>query len=461
MASGAESRPDGERSLERPKALIIDADDLSVALSETLEAAGFSVQRAYTQSQAKALLRSLRFDVVVGETSLSDGDGEAIFRDALPFLGATPFIFVTRAPQVEQAVRLTKAGAMDYLAKPYEVAALARRIREVVDARRPPALGGGGQPMRSPAMVLIREQVKKVAASRVSVLLVGETGTGKRLIGRRLHQLSPASAQPFVEIRCGSLVGPEADRLLFGEPSMRRNEYDREHTPGAVERAGAGTLFLDHIEELPAATQVKLIQLTDEMRFYRPGDSGSSVAFTARLVSSSDLSVAELRQKIYPDLLYRLAVIEIRVPPLRFRQEDIEPLMTDLMQQCASELGVEPLPIDADAVSAARLHDWPGNAQELKARLLRALSLGNGKKVAVGDMFPEINAATIARPAARHLDEARAAAERDQIVQTLAATDGRIGDAARMLGISRVTLWMKMKRLGLQHGAERLAEADE
>ena len=456
MASNAEGRSENERTPDRLKALVIDGDDLSVALSDTLDGAGFSVQRAYTQSQAKALLRSLRFDVVVSETTLPDGDGEAIFRDALPFLGSTPFVFVTRAPQVEQAVRLTKAGALDYIAKPYDVPSLARRIREVIDARRPP--GRDAQPTRSPAMAHIREQLKKVAASPIGVLLVGEVGTGKRLLGRRLHQLSGRGAQPFVEIRCGSLVGFEADRLLFGETLTRRNEYDRDHIPGAVERAGAGTLFLDHIEDLPPPAQAKLIQLIDEKRFCRTGDAGDYLPFAARLVSSAGVNGAELRHKIHPDLLYRLAVVEISVPPLRFRQEDIEPLMADLMQQCASELGVEPLPFDGEALVAARQHDWPGNARELKARLLRALSLGNGKKVLVADMFPEINVATTAKPPARHLDEARAAAEKEQIVQTLVATDGRIGDAARLLGISRVTLWMKMKRLGLQHGAERMPE---
>jgi DNA-binding NtrC family response regulator len=447
----------------RPKVLIIDEDELSRALVADLEECGVQAQRAYNQSQARALLRSLHFDVVVSEAALPDGDGEVIFREAIPFLKSTPFIFTVREADVEQAVRTTKAGCLDYIVKPYDSPSLAKRIRSIVDVGR--GTGENAQisesRMHSPAMALIAEQLRKLASTDVSVLFVGEVGSGKKALARRLHQISSRSAARFVDVRCGGLAGQDAERMLFGDASEIHRNAGSAPTPGTLEQAGEGTLFLDHIEELPLALQMRLLQAIDEKRFHRVDDVGTYVPFRARLLSSSELTTNELRQRINPDLLYRLAVVEVRVPPFRSRQEDVEYLVNDLIEECAAEIGGDVLPIDPEAIAAIRVYEWPGNMRELKTRLLRALSLGNGKKISATDIFPELGVGASVKLATRHLDEARAAAEREQIVQTLAATDGRIGHAARQLGISRVTLWMKMKRLGLQHGSDRPAEVDE
>jgi DNA-binding NtrC family response regulator len=328
---------------------------------------------------------------------------------------------------------------LDYVAKPYDAPVLAQRIREIVEARRAPKAAAPEPRMRSAAMLALGERLTRLASTNVSLLLVGETGSGKRQIGRTFHQLSARNREPFIEIRCGALAGADADRILFGETLARQEHGERTSISGALEKAGAGTLFLHHIEEMPPAVQTKLIQVIDEKKFHRVGDFANDIPFGARLISSSDLASAELKKKISPDLVYRLAVVELRTPPLRNRQEDIELLIHDLLRECAAELGVH----------------------ELRSRLLRALTLGSGKKIVTADMFPEFEAGEDAKPAIVHLDEARAAAEREQILRTLAASSGRIGEAASRLGISRVTLWTKMKRLGLHQGGEEASPAAE
>ncbi len=461
MADDGDRRSETGLAARRLKALVVDDDELSLALSNSLEAEGFAVQRAYTQRQARALLRSLPFDLVVSEGTLPDGDGESLFRESLPYLKSAPFIFTVAQAQLDQAVRVTKAGALDYVAKPYDAPVLAQRIREIVEARRAPKAAAPEPRMRSAAMLALGERLTRLASTNVSLLLVGETGSGKRQIGRTFHQLSARNREPFIEIRCGALAGADADRILFGETLARQEHGERTSISGALEKAGAGTLFLHHIEEMPPAVQTKLIQVIDEKKFHRVGDFANDIPFGARLISSSDLASAELKKKISPDLVYRLAVVELRTPPLRNRQEDIELLIHDLLRECAAELGVDLPQVDSEAVSAARLHNWPGNLHELRSRLLRALTLGSGKKIVTADMFPEFEAGEDAKPAIVHLDEARAAAEREQILRTLAASSGRIGEAASRLGISRVTLWTKMKRLGLHQGGEEASPAAE
>ncbi len=220
---------------------------------------------------------------------------------------------------------------------------------------------------------------------------------------------------------------------------------------GALEYAGCGTLFLDEISELPPALQGELIQVIDRKRFTRIGDMATQVPFDARILAASHFSAARLRDRLTPDLVSRIAVIEINVPPLRERPADIEPLVRALLTEVASELGVQVLPVDAEAIAAMLVHDWPGNVRELRNRLVRALSFTNGSTIGAADVFPVEVAEEITLPPT--LNSARAEAERQRIVAALTSHQGRVGRAAQSLGISRVTLWTKMKRLGLSSHA--------
>jgi len=312
--------------------LIEADDDLSGGLIIALENEGFKPQVAKNCSQAAVFLRSLRFDAVVSEVSLPDGDVEQIYRDTLPFLGSTPIIFTGASANVDQAVQLVKTGAVDYLQKPYDVSALVGLLRRVTSERASLTnkTSWPDPTMISPAMVDLKRQLERLAASAVSALVVGEPGSGKEVIARYTHRLSARANEPFIALRCGSLAGHDGERLLFGEV-LRSGTNGRELHAGGLEHAGHGTLFLDEISELPATLQGKLIQAIDTRRFMRVGDLGSNLPFQARILAASHLSAAKLRERLTPDLVNRIAIIEIAVPPLRDRQGDIEPLVEALL----------------------------------------------------------------------------------------------------------------------------------
>jgi DNA-binding NtrC family response regulator len=433
------------------KILLIEADeDLSGKLISTLENEGFRPQAAKNRAQAMGLLRSLRFDAIVSEVRLPDSDVEQIYRDALTYVGSTPIIFTAAAVDVDQAVRLLKHGAADYLQKPYDISALVVALRRVMNVR---LLVGDRRnwpdpTMASQAMLDLKRRLERLAGSTVSALIVGEPGSGKEVTARYTHHLSARANEPFVALRCGSLSGHDGERLLFGEVLRPGTDAAELHT-GGLEQAGHGTLFLDEISELPTAVQGKLIQAMDSKRFIRVGDLSTELAFEARVLASSQFPAARLREQLSPDLVNRIAIIEIAVPPLRERQADIEPMLKALLADVASELGVPTLPVEAEALTAMRTHHWPANVRELRNRLVRALSFANGTRIGVADIFPgevEEGAALSLRST---LNSARAAAERQRIIEALSRHQGRVGRAAESLGISRVTLWTKMKRLGI------------
>jgi DNA-binding NtrC family response regulator len=431
--------------------LLIEADDdLSGELITALESGGFKPQAAKNRTQAAALLRSLHFDAIVSEVRLPEGDVEQIYRDARPFLGLTPIIFTSASGDVDQAVRLLKNGAVDYLQKPYDISALVAALRRITSERlsHRDKSTSPDPTMMSPAMLELKRRVERLAASSVSALVVGEPGSGKEVTARYIHRLSARANEPFIALRCGSFAGHDGERMMFGEVLRSRTDGNELHT-GGLEQAGHGTLYLDEISELPPAVQSKLIQAIDSRRFMRVGDLGTELPFEARILASSQFSAVKLRERLSPDLVNRIPIIEIAVPPLRERQADIEPLVEALLADVASELGVSALPVEAEALAAMRVHDWPANVRELRNRLVRALSFANGGKIGVADVFPGEVAEGMAPSSKSTLKSARAAAERQRIVEALTRHQGRVGRAAESLGISRVTLWTKMKRFGL------------
>jgi DNA-binding NtrC family response regulator len=203
---------------------------------------------------------------------------------------------------------------------------------------------------------------------------------------------------------------------------------------------------------MPPALQSRLVQVIDDRQLRRLGDV-NSVPFEARILATSDLSSSDLRGRLRPDLFHRLAVVELAVPPLRDRLADIEPLVESLLRDLANDPGIAVRPVDAAALSAMRAYEWPGNVRELRNRLVRAVSLGKSSKIGIADLFPDIRASDTLKSPRATLEEARSHAERQRIVEALATHNGRITDTARSLGISRVTLWGKMKRLGLSNCA--------
>lgn len=257
-----------------PKILLIEADnDLSDSLVRALENEGFKPQPAKTSAQAAAFLRSLRFDAIVSEVRLPDGDLEQIYLKSLPFLGATPIIFTTASANVDQAIRLVKSGAVDYLQKPYDISALIALLQQIASGRPSPKDKSTYQDptIISSAMIELKTRLERIAASNIGALVVGEAGSGKEVVARYTQRLSARTNEPFITLRCGSLAGHDGERRLFGEVLRSSIDAGESHI-GCLEKADHGTLFLDEISELPSAIQSKLIQTIDSGRFTRMGN---------------------------------------------------------------------------------------------------------------------------------------------------------------------------------------------
>jgi DNA-binding NtrC family response regulator len=435
------------------RVLVIEDDDvLGPSLMHRLRLEGFAPSLATRAREALAMIERERFAAVVSDVRLPDGDGEALYRRAMAHLGDTPILFITAFGDIGQAVRLVKAGASDYLTKPFDTGVLVEKLAALVH-RRPtgPARSGDDAPViRSEALRRLDRQLERVAATAAPVLIGGESGAGKEIAARRLHAFSGRA--PFVAVNCAAIPAELAESTLFGHEKGAFTGAVARHV-GYFEEAGAGTLFLDEIGELPLPLQAKLLRVLQERSFRRVGGA-ADLPFQARLVTASnvDLRARVAERSFREDLLFRIAVVELAVPPLRERPEDILGLFHAFVPRIASEYGVSPPTIAADVEPALLAHPWPGNARELRNRVARALALAEGGGIAAGDLFPErdLDADGDAGTEMATLEAARDDAERQAIAAALRSAGGRIGAAAAALGISRVTLWSKMKRLGMQ-----------
>jgi two-component system, NtrC family, response regulator HydG len=438
---------------EDPKILLVGGDDeLSQTLVARLESEDLRLQLAHNCRQAAALLRNLRFDAILMDVKLPDGDGEQCYLDSVPYLGSTPVIFMTTGGAVEQAVRLIKGGAFDCVEKPCDAADVVARLRSALERQVPRDSCWPDPIMISPAMCDLGQLLERVAATSFNVIVSGERGSGKEVVARYMHRLSTRAGEPFVTVACANLVGGDGERLVFGESIRSSDSLNGQSKRGALEEVGRGTLFLKDIEELAPPLQGRLSQVLHQRRFRRIGDVDAR-PFEGRIVAATELSSAGLRERLRPNLFHRLAIVEIEVPPLRDRSADLRPLLDSILSHVAAELAATIPSIETEALAALSAHVWPGNVRELYNRILRAMSLTGRSKIGVADLFPDIRFDDDIDAPMPTLLEARTYAERQRILDALAAHGGRIGHTARALAISRVTLWGKMKRLGISNPA--------
>jgi DNA-binding NtrC family response regulator len=432
----------------RPLVAVVEDDPvLGPALAQRLRLEGFDALLCTTGAEAAAKVPKARPDALLCDIRLPDVSGEDLFRRLLPDLGSATVLFMTAFGDIGQAIRLTRAGADDYLAKPFDVEALVARLRATLRPRAAKAERAADAPA-SPAMRRALDVLRRAAKVDSPVLLTGETGVGKEVAARLVHAESAAADRPFVAVNCAAIPEQLADSQLFGhERGSFTGAADR-HV-GVLEEAADGTLFLDEVGELPAPLQAKLLRVLQERRFRRVGGA-ADLPFRARLVSATnaDLGQAVADGRFRRDLLFRLDVIGVRIPPLRERSEEIAPLLDRFAADCAARFGIEaPTPSEA-ALAAAAAHDWPGNVRELRNRVERAVALAAGQRIEASDLFPErrLSADEDATPT---LAKVREDAERRHIAAVLARTGGGVQEAAALLGVSRTTLWEKMRRYGL------------
>jgi two-component system NtrC family response regulator len=289
--------------------------------------------------------------------------------------------------------------------------------------------------------------IRKVATTNAAVLILGESGTGKEMAALAIHRRSLRKDGPFVAINCGAIPETLLESELFGH---EKGAFTGAHVQrrGRIEAAGGGTLFLDEVGELPSPLQVKLLRFLQEQRIERIGGR-EEIQIDTRIIAATntDLTKAMKDGAFREDLYYRLAVVVVKLPPLRERASDITLLAQALLQKFASDTGKQLLKFNQEAVRALEQHSWPGNVRELENRIKRAVIMAEGSQVTKMDL--EL-ADAVAVPAGRTLQKAREAVEREMIQQALRRHNGKISPAAAELGISRPTFYELMDKLGIQ-----------
>jgi DNA-binding NtrC family response regulator len=423
--------------------LVEDDPIMGESIAHRLDLEGYHVDWWQSGDAALRGVRSKVPDVLVCDIRLPDINGEALFDRIVPDHPGLPVLFITGFAQVDQAVRLMRAGAADYIVKPFSIQDFLAKIevltRQTTDQASP--LG------RSMAMRRIDDLLRRVADIDSTVLFTGESGVGKEVAARYLHKVSQRAKAPFIAVNCAAIPRELLESELFGHERGAFTGATARHI-GYVERAAGGILFLDEIGDLPMPLQAKLLRLLESRHLQRVGGEAELIS-DARIVcaTNADLRTAVARGAFRQDLLFRIQVIEVTVPPLRERREDIEPLLEDYRMQFATTFGRHVAGYMPSALRIAMTHDWPGNARELRNRVERAVALADGAWIAPEALFPEVSSDLAKAGDFSSLAEVREQVERQHIRNALDRTGGRVEEAASMLGVSRSTLFEKIRRL--------------
>src|SRR6516165_8024999 len=461
---------------ENAKHLLIVDDEapLREAIAERLGDHGFVVEQAGSGEDALARLSEFAFDVIITDLRLPGVDGRAVLDAALERYPDIIAIIITGFGTVKDAVNAIKQGAADFVTKPFQFDALLHVLNSALEQRRLRSENAylrsqledryriDGLVGRSPVMRNLFQLLETVAATSSTILISGETGTGKELAARAIHHGSPRRANRFVALNCSAIPETLLEAELFGH--VRGAFTGAVGTrQGRLEQAHKGTLFLDEVGTMSPALQAKLLRVLQEREFERVGDTHTTkVDVRIIAATNSDLLKMVARGEFREDLYYRLNVIPVHVPPLRERKDDIPLLVHHFLEKLTRDggsvvpRGTKPPTVSQDAMRRLMAYHWPGNVRQLENAVERALAFTAGRgQIDVNDLSSEVQQAqvpVVSSPVTLpdegiDLDLFVASVERELIERSLERTGGNKGAAARLLNLKRTTLVEKLKRL--------------
>jgi two-component system response regulator PilR (NtrC family) len=448
-----------------PAVLVVDDEpDICELLSITLQRMQLNPRTANTVATAQRLLKTEQFDLCLTDMQLTDGDGLELVQWMQQYTPSVPVAVITAHGNMETAVRALKLGAFDFVSKPLDLAGLRKLVATAIKLSGPfdtdtsvfgPRLLGA-----SAAMQHMREMIARVARSQAPVHISGESGTGKELVAKLIHESGPRRDGSFVPVNCGAIPAELMESELFGHKrgSFTGAVSDKK---GLIQSAEGGTLFLDEIADLPLHMQVKLLRVIQEKAVRVVGEQ-IEVGIDVRFLSATHKNLAQLvaEGKFREDLFYRVNVIELRVPSLRERPEDVAELSEAILRRLGRRMKTTPPTLGKDALSALDAYSFPGNVRELENILERAITLTTSGEIHVGDiqLRPSPAATILARtadgaasaPAGGPLGDHLEDIERDAILKALEQTRYNKTAAAKLLGMSFRALRYRIKKLGIE-----------
>jgi DNA-binding NtrC family response regulator len=450
--------------------LIVDDDPNTLAsLARAFRLAGHEATVCDNAAKALELAKSREFDLILSDVVMPGRDGLALLEDLKTSGVTAPAVMMSGQAHIEMAVRATRLGALDFLEKPLSTDKLLLTVENALKLKRleqenqqlKARLGKHEIIWTGEAMRRVMAQVERVAASETRVCIRGETGTGKELAARTLHEKSPRRNGPFVTLNCAAVPAELIESELFGHEKGSFTGAAARHI-GKFEQANQGTLFLDEIGDMPLAMQAKLLRVLEEGEVERIGGT-RPIAVDVRVVVATHRNLEELarEEKFRQDLFHRVYVFPLTLPPLRERTDDIPALVEHFSRQVCAQNGWKPMRFAPDAVAALQRYPWPGNVRELRNVVERLMLLavdGQVDAATVELALPQAPAAG-SPAAAGTLSERAAEFERQTILAELKRQQHHITNTARALGLERSHLYKKCQQLGIDLHAARSGSA--
>jgi two-component system, NtrC family, response regulator AtoC len=457
---------------EDAKILVVDDEDyMREVVRRALESAGFEVHEAADGKTALSMLRQYPYNVIITDLRMPGLTGEAILEEALSLFPETIVIVMTGFGNIQSAVEAIRRGAYDYLPKPFQLAELVMRVEKGIDEQQ---LKSENRMLRgelqdkyhfsnligsSTAMQNIYRLIGVVAQKTSTVLIEGETGTGKELIARAIHYNGPRKDQPLVSVNCGAIPSNLLEDELFGHVKGAFTNA-HQHRIGRFEQANHGTLFLDEVSNMPMDLQVKLLRVLQEREFQRVG-SATTVKVDVRIVAATngDLLEAVEKGEFRGDLYYRLNVIPIRVPSLRQRRDDIPLLVAHFARKYCADQRLALKRVSHDAIKSLMAYDWPGNVRQIENSVEMAVALSGDRELLDVEDFPivsRIPSSDTPFPSIDipddgvHFNTMISELERKLILQSLQVARGNKKRAASLLHLKRTTFVEKLRRMGME-----------